>query len=290
MHACGHDGHTAMLMGAVLVLSRLKDDFAGSVRFVFQPGEEMTAAGKDLVAEGALLDPEPEVIAALHAWPSIPLGVIASRPGVMMAAADGFNLTVTGKGAHGARPEQGIDPILAASRIVESLQSIVSRNVSPLDSAVVSVCSIAGGHTGNVIPDEVTMKGTTRYLKPEVGESIPERMEQTIKGVCDAAGCTYDFKYHRRYIPTVCDAGVVALGKQVATELFGESGWIDLERPSMGAEDFAYYTRQYPAAMFRLGMGESSASLHNPKFDFNDDALKNGILFLVSLALKVLAG
>jgi len=289
MHACGHDGHTAMLIGSAMILSQLKDHFEGSVRFVFQPGEEVVAAGKDLVAKGALGNPEPDAVFALHAWPGTPEGSIASKPGVLLVAADFFKITVQGKGAHGSRPEVSIDPILIAARIVEALQTIPARMVSALDSAVVSVCRICGGTNSNIIPDLVEMEGTTRYLDPKTGEKIPKYMEQIIKGVCDSMGASYGFSYTGTYIPTVNNHDIVALGKKVAEDILGASNWIELKTPSMGAEDFAYYIRDYPGAMFRLGMGKEGATLHNPHFDFNDNALKNGILFLVCAALEALS-
>ena len=289
MHACGHDGHTATLIGSALVLSKLKDQFRGSVRFVFQPGEEVVAAGKDLVAKGALRDPEPDAVFALHAWSGIPEGSISSKPGVLLAAADFFKITVQGKGAHGSAPEASVDPILIAARIVEALQTIASRRVSALDSAVVSVCRICGGTNSNIIPSSVELEGTTRYLDPETGKKIPEYMEQIVKGVCDSMGASYEFSSTSTYIPTINNHDIVALGKRVTEDLLGASSWIELSSPSMAGEDFAYYIRDYPGAMFRLGMGKESATVHNPYFDFNDNALKNGILFLVSAALETLS-
>ena len=289
MHACGHDGHTATLIGSALVLSELKDQLGGSVRFVFQPGEEVVAAGKDLVSKGALRDPEPDAVFALHALSGIPEGSIASRPGVLLAAADFFKITVQEEGAHGSSPEASIDPILIAARIVEALQTIASRRVSALDSAVVSVCRICGGTNSNIIPSSVELEGTTRYLDPETGKKIPGYMEQIIKGVCESMGASYEFSYTSTYIPTINNHNIVALGKKVTEDVLGASSWIELNSPSMAAEDFAYYIRDYPGAMFRLGMGKESATLHNPHFDFNDSALKNGILFLVSAALETLS-
>ena len=288
MHACGHDGHTAMVLGAALLLNRLKDEINGSVRFVFQPGEEIVAAGKNLVAKGALRDPLPDAVFALHAWGGMPLGAIASKPGALLAASDFFTIEVKGKGAHGSRPEDSIDPILTAARIVESLQSIVSREVSSLEPVVVSVCRIAGGTNGNIIPDSVEMEGTTRYLRPELKQQIYSAIKRIVKGVCDSMGASFSLKYDSPYIPTINDERMVNLGKNVALRVLGAGHWIDLTSPSMGAEDFSYYIKKFPGAMFRLGMGEESASLHNSHFDFNDKAMKSGILFLVSLALEIL--
>jgi amidohydrolase len=290
MHACGHDGHTTMLLGAALILNRLREEFNGSVRCVFQPGEEIVAAGRRLVEKGVLRSPRPDAVFALHAWSGLRPGVIGSKPGVMLAASDFFTIRIKGKGAHGSRPEESIDPILTGARVVESLQSIASREVSALDSVVVSVCRFSGGTNSNVIPNSVEMEGTTRYLKPELKDRILAALRRVLRGVCDSAGASFTLTYKSPYIPTINDPQMVALGKRVASEVLGPANWFDLASPSMGGEDFAYYIRKFPGALFRLGMGEGSAPLHSAYFDFNDKALRHGILFLVSMALEVLRG
>ncbi len=288
MHACGHDGHTAMLIGAALILSRMRDEIQGSVRFVFQPGEEIVAAGKNLVEKGALRDPRPDAVFALHAWSGMPLGALAAKPGVMLAASDFFTIRIKGKGAHGSRPEDAIDPILTAARVIESLQAVVSRRFGALDAAVLSVCRMSGGTNANIIPDSAEIEGTTRYLKPQFKQKMLKEIKTIVKGVCDSMGASFELSYVSPYIPTINDEKMVALGKETALDLFGKKNWIDLDAPSMGAEDFSYFIKNHPGAMFRLGMGEKCALLHNPYFDFNDRALRNGILLLVSVTLRVL--
>lgn len=288
MHACGHDGHTAMLIGAALVLERLRDTFSGSVRCVFQPGEEIVAAGRDLVAAGALDDPKPDAVLALHAWPGHPTGVIGSRPGVMMAAADIFSITISGRGGHGSRPERTIDPILVATRVIHSLYAIPSRRIGALEPVVISVCSLHGGSNANVIPDQVVLQGTARYLSPEGGALLPELFEQVLKAECGVAGASYHLEYQRPYIPTQNTARIVDVCREVVQGGLGRSSWKDIPAPSMGAEDFCWYLERCEGAMFFIGMGEECPQLHSNRFDFNDGALRNGIMFLVLSALRLL--
>lgn len=287
MHACGHDGHTAMLVGVAKVLSQLSGDFSGTVRFVFQPGEEVVALGRELVARGALANPDPDMIFALHGWPGYPEGAICARNGVIMAAAGFFKLVIQGRGAHGSRPDLAIDPILTGARVVESFAAL-SREVSPFHSATLSVCRFEGGTNGNVIPDTVEIEGTVRFLDPMAGKKLVARMRQLAKGVCASMGATCQFTYVQPYIPTVNHDTAVALGQGVARRLLGSGAWKDVETPSMGGEDFSYYIRKSPGAMFWLGLGEKSHGLHNPHFNFNDRVIRNGILFLAGCALAAL--
>lgn len=288
MHACGHDGHTAILLGAAMVLSKLRSNFSGSVRFVFQPGEEIVAAGRDLIKAGALDTPLPSAVLALHGWPGLPLGTIASMSGPMMAAADFFTIKIIGRGSHGSRPELAVDPILLANQVMNKLYHLPTRRVSALHAPVISICRISGGSNSNTIPDLVEMEGTCRYFDREHGEGLPDLFHEILKAECDLAGASYDLDYRRPYIPLVNDSEVIARCSENVQEVFGEGVWMNLKEPVMVSEDFSYYTDKCPGAMVFLGMGEDSPGLHMPGYNFNDKALYNGILFMVSSALHFL--
>jgi amidohydrolase len=288
MHACGHDGHMAMLIGTARVLAKLREGFDGSVKFIFQPGEEIVAAGKELVQNGVLDEPKPDAVLAVHGWPGLPVGVVSSRPGPLLAAADFFTVTIHGKGGHGAAPEKAVDPILIASRIINSLYLIPSRQISALESVVISVCKIQGGSNANIIPDDVVFEGSIRYFSPEIGERLPALFEQAVKTECAYWGAEYQLDYRRPYRPTINTDRIVAVCKGVTEKYVGQACWSDLAEPAMGSEDFSYYLAQYPGAMCLLGMGADSPALHTNTFDFNDDALRQGILFLVLATLELL--
>ncbi|HUV06909.1 MAG TPA: M20 family metallopeptidase, partial [Spirochaetia bacterium] len=261
-HACGHDGHIAMLCGAMKVLSGLTESFNGSVRFVFQPAEEKLGGGKMLVEKGLLdEEPRPDAVFALHGWPGVQEGVLASRAGEMMAAADRFVLKVKGKGGHGARPHATVDPIVASAEIVSSLQSVVSRNVDPVKPAVVSVCTIHGGNADNVIPDEVILQGTTRYFEARMKELISRRMEEIIAGVCKAHGASYEFEYNQGYIPLVNDETMTEFSRSVVRSYLGEKAWMEGLSQTMGGEDFSFYLQKVPGTFLRLGLGENQPGL-----------------------------
>jgi amidohydrolase len=289
MHACGHDGHTAMLLGTAMILERFKDHLDGSVRFVFQPGEEVVAAGKDLVHEGILEDPEPIAVLALHGWPGYPVGAIGSKSGELMAAADFFSIKITGKGGHGSTSGQHNNPIVIASKIVTGLSSIPEREFTADVPLVVSISKLVGGTTSNVIPNEVVIEGSTRFFDESAGEKIPGLFENVLKTECENTEIKYELKYDRPYIPTVNDPEIVKVCKSIATQYLGDTAWVDIEKPEMSSEDFSYYIKGNPGGMFFIGVGEDSPGLHTSMYDFNDKALKNGIKFLVLSTFRFLS-
>ncbi|MGI4790687.1 MAG: M20 metallopeptidase family protein, partial [Janthinobacterium lividum] len=284
MHACGHDGHTATLLGTALVLSEMREYLPGPVKFLFQPAEE-TIGGADAMITAGALDGV-ESIVALHGWPNIEVGQIGYRPGPMMASADMFNLTVKGKGGHAAYPHTTVDPIMIGSQIVTAWQTLASREVSPLDSVVLTVTQFHAGNAYNVIPGVAELKGTVRTLSNAVRNEIPAKMERIASGLCAAFRTDYEFSYELGPPVVVNDPALTALVESVGHDILAPGGVTFLETPTMGAEDFAYYLLQVPGVMFRLGVGTDVTALHTPTYNFSDGALPYGIGMLANIALR----
>ena len=286
-HSCGHDGHISILLGAAKILSGMKDKIRGNIKLVFQPAEEEGGGGKILVAEGILRDePAVDEVYALHGWPGVEEGHIESCPGPIMAAVDNFDIKIKGRGGHAAMPNLSIDPVIMASQAVLAFQNITSRYLDPVDKVVLSVCSMQGGARYNIIPDQVMLKGTVRYFRKELKEEIRMRMLKILDGITGSAGGSYSFDYHPGYIPLVNNKDCIDSLEKTVEKYLGMNYWDRDASITFGAEDFSFYTDKKPGAFFRLGLGKESASLHNSCFDFNDKALKNGIIIMCALALE----
>jgi amidohydrolase len=290
MHACGHDGHTAMLLGAARHLAETRN-FAGTIHFIFQPAEENEGGARQMIEEGVLERYPVEAVWGMHNWPELPAGQFAIRPGPMMAAFDIFEIAIRGRGGHAAMPHLAVDPVVAAAQVVTGLQTIASRNLHPLESAVVSVTQIHGGDTWNVIPETVVLRGTTRSFDPKVQDAIEPAIRRIAEGAAGACGAAMALTYERRYPPTRNAPAQTEIAAQAAAEIVGETNVRRDMLPSMGAEDFAFFLEKRPGAYIWVGNGgaETGGSLHNPNYDFNDEVLPLGASYWVRLAETVLA-
>ena len=282
MHACGHDGHVASALAAARSLTSVA--FDGSVKFIFQPAEENEGGARVMMEDGLFRDHQIDAVFGMHNWPALPVGALVARPDQMMAAFGTFEIIIKGKGAHGAMPHEGADPVVAASQLVTALQTISSRNVSPLQSAVVSVTQIHGGDAWNVIPEQVALRGTTRWFDEEVGEQIQHRVRQVATLVAEGLGCEAFVDYLVRYPATINDPTQAAIVRQVGATHAAITVVDAL--PSMAAEDFAFMLRDRPGCYFWLGAARSEGGnpgLHSSRYDFNDAVLPLAANLWVSL-------
>lgn len=289
MHACGHDGHTALLLGAARYLAG-KPDFDGIAVFIFQPAEESEGGAAVMIEEGLFERFPVEAVFGLHNWPGIPLGQMAVMPGPVMAGTCAFEITIRGHGCHAAMPHQGVDAIVAGAQLVQALQTVVSRTLHPCESAVVSVTQFHAGEAWNIIPEEVVLRGTIRSFKPEVQENIERAIERLCSGIASANGAQIGVRFDHRYPPTVNSENEASFCRKVAASVLGAANVQTNTLPSMGAEDFAYMLREKPGCYVWLGNGPGTGgcTLHNPHYDFNDDALVAGVSYWVELVRQAL--
>lgn len=293
MHACGHDGHTTMLIGAARVLSAIRDQLPCPVKFIFQPAEEVEGGAQRMIEAGALDERIGPVkvssIFGLHGAPQLPLGMAASRPGPMLAATDHFDVRIEGRGGHAAFPHETIDPIACAAQLVNALQTVVARNVEPTDPAVLSITAVQAGNNYNVVPGEAHLRGTARYVRQTTGDLLQQRLAEIARHSAEAMGCTARVDWHSGYPVTRNDPQAYHAMTAAARAVLGDEHVIEMPAPVMAAEDFAYYGQHASACFAFLGLRDpdrpEQADLHSPHFDFNDAAIEHGVKLLCRLAM-----
>jgi amidohydrolase len=289
MHACGHDGHMAMVLGAVTALNKIKDRLKGNIKFLFQPSEERPPGGaKPMIDAGVMENPKVDYSIGCHLWPGIPEGSIGLRAGPLMAAMDRFDIKIIGKGGHGAMPHMCVDALEVGTQVINALQRIVSRHMNPLNPAVVTVASFHAGSIFNVIPGEADLSGTTRTFDREIWKSWPGRIEKIVRSVCQSMDADYELKYSQGFPPTINDESMVEIVRRCAADVVGKDQVVEPE-PTMGGEDMAFFLERSKGCYFFLGVGrEGCAPIHNPKFDFNEDILLTGVETYCRISLELL--
>ncbi len=291
MHACGHDAHTAMLLGVARILLDRRDQFSGTVKLLFQPAEEGPGGARPMIEEGVLENPHVDAVFGLHVAQDLELGKIELRPGPAMANSDRFNVIIQGKGGHGASPHLAVDPVVVAAHVITTLQTVVSREVDPIDPAVVTVGKILAGQANNVIPDTAEMRGTVRSFNPERRQMLAKRVREVIEGVTASFGATATVEYNFGYPATVNDPAMTDLVIAAATELIGEEQ-VKIADLQMGAEDFSYFLEQRPGCFFFVGTRNEERGLswghHHPRFDIDEDGMAIGMQVMAASVMQYL--
>lgn len=283
-HCCGHDGHMAVVLGAVRVLTQFSRQMVGRVRMIFQPAEESSRGAKAMIQAGVLGERVPDAIFGVHAWPGLAEGTVACKAGPMMAACDAFTIRIIGHGGHGARPRLAKNPLMGVARAIETLSTLNSSD------RVVSVCLARAGERANVIADTALLAGTVRSLTTQGRDRTVREIETSVRRTCAELDLQVEVRFEKHSPVVSTDESLYETFREVAVGLLGADRVIELDRPSMGGEDFGYYLQHVPGLMFRLGMGEDSPELHNSRFDFNDAALKSGMVVLAGLAMRICCG
>lgn len=293
MHSCGHDAHTAILLGVATILSKMREDIVGNVKLIFQPSEEKVDGGAEImIEEGVLEDPVPSAIIALHVMPDLPVGTIGCKIGVMTASSDVLSITIYGKSGHAARPHQTIDAVLVAAKVITALQHIISRRIDPLHPAVITIGTIRGGSAENIVADKVELTGIVRSLNPDIRNQLPQLIEQVVKGTTMAMGAGYQFDFVKGEPSLMNDETVYSAIMESGRDILGKDNVIELSEPTMGSEDFALFAEKVPGALFRLGVSNPEKNiiypLHHKLFDIDEDALLVGTKVMVSTAIRLL--
>jgi len=288
MHACGHDAHMAMALGAATILNGIKDRLSGNIKFVFQPAEEGEAGARAMIEAGVMENPKVDWSIGIHVWPAIAEGKIGVKDGLLLAAMDRFDLTILGKGGHAATPHLCVDALDVSAMVVSALQRVVSRQMNPFSPTVLSVCSLHAGTAFNAIPGEAKMSGTTRTFDRDVWDSWQERMERIVCGVCESMGAKYKLKYRRGYPPTINDHAMAELVRECAAASVGEENVVETSQ-AMTSDDISYFLDKSPGCFFQLGVGRGDEmNLHTCTFDFNENILLKGVETYCRAALSLL--